>query len=76
MCSIKPREIIQETSLSWFMHQNVNEASFIFSPATSKAEAFTTFISRSSLFSSCHGNQGASQAVEEAAIAGALQILY
>lgn len=40
MCGFKPPEIIQETSLSWFMHQNVNEASFFF-PATSKAEAFT-----------------------------------
>lgn len=28
MCSFKPPEIIQETSLSWFMHQNVNEVSF------------------------------------------------
>lgn len=47
-----------------------------FSPATSKAEAFTAFISPSSLFPSCHRNQGASQAAKEAAIAGALQILY
>lgn len=44
MCSFKPPEIIQETSLSWFMHQNVNEVSFFF-PATSKAAPFIAFIS-------------------------------
>lgn len=74
MCSFKPPGIIQETSLSWFMHQNVNENS-LFSPRYSKAEAFIALQSFF-FFSGCRRNQGASQSAEEAAIAGGLQIPF
>lgn len=76
MCGFKPREIIQETSLSWFMHQNVNEASFFFSLLPVKLRHSRFHFTSLLFFCCCHRNQGASQSAEEAAIAGGLQIPY
>lgn len=75
MCSFKPPEIIQETSLSWFKHQNVNEASF-FSLLPVKLRHSPLSFHFTPFFFGCHRNQGASQSAEEAAIAGGLQIRY
>jgi len=56
------------------MHQNVNEASFFpWLPVKMRHSLLSLHFTPSSC---CHGNQGASQAAEEAAIAGGLQILY